>query len=198
MDDDDDSDVYLPDAKRDDEEEEEDIASLLEEEISSPSAASSQGTSYESVVRKPAKSKLSKFSASTPATSSPPSTTHSTPKPALGAFGKPLDKGERAKNFTEKNKDRYSWLTDIRDKEGNRPGDENYDPRTLYIPNSAWKTFTAFERQYWYSPQFVINVNTVGKSNRIYGIRYYSFRKESFSNYMRTMQLSVINNLILK
>ena len=145
MDDDDDSDVYMPDAVP---EEEEDIASLVAEE-SSPSA-SSAGTSPEPVLRKPKSTKLSKFNASTPASSSPASTNYSTPKPSLGAFGKPLDKGERAKNFTEKNKDRYSWLLDIRDKEGNRPGEENYDPRTLYIPNSAWKTFTAFEKQYWY------------------------------------------------
>jgi DNA mismatch repair protein MSH6 len=122
--------------------------SLLEE--SSPPASSAR-TSPEPLARK-SKSKLSKFVASS-RTSSSPSTSYSTPKPptALGAFGKPTDKGERARNFTEKNKDRYSWLLDIRDKDGNRPGDENYDPRTLYIPSSAWKAFTAFERQYWFA-----------------------------------------------
>lgn len=145
MDDDDESDVYMPDAVP---EEEEEVESLLAVESSPP--ASSAGTSPAPVLRKSKSAKLSKFTASTPASSSPPSTSYSTPKPSLGAFGKPLDKGERAKNFTEKNKDRYSWLSDIRDKEGNRPGEENYDPRTLYIPNGAWKTFTAFEKQYWY------------------------------------------------
>jgi DNA mismatch repair protein MSH6 len=135
----------MPDVK-DIEEGEEDVQSLSAQESSLPE--SSAGTTPEPIIRK-TKSKLSKFNASTPASSSPPSTQYSTPKPALGAFGKPLDKGERAKNFTEKNKDRYSWLLDIRDKEGNRPGEENYDSRTLYIPNSAWKSFTAFERQYW-------------------------------------------------
>ncbi|OUM61435.1 hypothetical protein PIROE2DRAFT_28032, partial [Piromyces sp. E2] len=44
---------------------------------------------------------------------------------------------------------RYSWLMDIRDENGKRPGEEDYDPRTLYIPPSAWKKFTPFERQYW-------------------------------------------------
>ena len=136
----------MPDALP--EEEEEEVESLVVEESSS--SASSVGTSPEPVLPK-SKSKLSKFNASTPASSSPPSTNYSTPKPSLGAFGKPLDKGERVKNFTEKNKDRYSWLLDIRDKEGNRPGEENYDPRTLYIPSSAWKAFTAFEKQYWYN-----------------------------------------------
>lgn len=144
VDDDDDSDVFMPDAEPEKEEEEDEAISIAP---SSPSIASEHSTP-EPVVRKT--SKLSKFNASTPASSSP-STRYSTPKaaPALGAFGKPMDKGERVKNFQEKNKDRYSWLQDIRDKEGNRPGDENYNPRTLYIPTSAWKTFTAFEKQYW-------------------------------------------------
>lgn len=134
----------MPDAKPDEPVEEfEDTGSLSAED--SPAPASEQG-SPEPVSRK-AKSKLSKFKGAEK--SSSPSTAYSTPKPALGAFGKPLDKDERTKKFTEQNKDRYSWLKDIRDKEGNRPGDENYDSRTLYIPQSAWKQFTAFERQYW-------------------------------------------------
>jgi hypothetical protein len=32
-------------------------------------------------------------------------------------------------------------------KDGIRPGKEGYDPRTLYIPKEAWKTFTPFEVQ---------------------------------------------------
>jgi len=145
VDDDDESDVYLPDVVSNKDEEEEEAVSMAP---SSPSIASER-SSPEPVVRR--KSNLSKFNGSTPASSSP-STRYSTPKapPSLGAFGKPIDKGDRIKNFQEKNKDRYSWLQDIRDKEGNRPSDENYDPRTLFIPASAWKTFTAFEKQYWY------------------------------------------------
>lgn len=30
-----------------------------------------------------------------------------------------------------------------------RPTDEGYDPRTLYIPKSAWSSFTPFETQFW-------------------------------------------------
>ncbi|KAI7879177.1 hypothetical protein K492DRAFT_217243 [Lichtheimia hyalospora FSU 10163] len=48
-----------------------------------------------------------------------------------------------------KDPDRYPWLVDIKDAEGNRPGDENYDPRTLYVPSSHWSKFTPFERQFW-------------------------------------------------
>lgn len=33
--------------------------------------------------------------------------------------------------------------------DGNRPGDPEYDPRTLYIPSAAWKSFTPFETQFW-------------------------------------------------
>lgn len=33
--------------------------------------------------------------------------------------------------------------------DGIRPGEPGYDPRTLYIPKSAWATFTPFERQFW-------------------------------------------------
>jgi DNA mismatch repair protein MSH6 len=148
VDDDDDLDAFVPDAMEVDGLDDDDIGSLSAEEPSSPES-SLRSTSPKPVSRRIAKSKLSKFASSTAASSSPASTTASTPKPALGAFGQPLDKGERVKNFTEKNKDRYSWLLDVRDKEGNRPGDENYDPRTLYIPPSAWKGFTAFEKQYW-------------------------------------------------
>ncbi|KAJ7184166.1 hypothetical protein C8R46DRAFT_1063114 [Mycena filopes] len=43
----------------------------------------------------------------------------------------------------------YAFLAEIRDKDGNRPGDQNYDPRTLYIPSKAWKDFTPFEKQFW-------------------------------------------------
>jgi DNA mismatch repair protein MSH6 len=141
-DDDDESDVYMPNAKEDDDE----IESISAGEPT-PSVSSS-GTSPESPVRKLTSSKLSKFDASTQS-SSTPSTPLYQPKSAIGAFGKSVNKEERVKNFTEKNKDRYSWLLDIRDKEGNRPGEESYDPRTIYIPSSAWKSFTAFEKQYW-------------------------------------------------
>jgi DNA mismatch repair protein MSH6 len=45
--------------------------------------------------------------------------------------------------------ERYNWLVDIRDKNMNRPGSEDYDPRTLYIPTVQWNKFTPFERQFW-------------------------------------------------
>ena len=35
----------------------------------------------------------------------------------------------------------------IAQKDKNRPGDPGYDPRTLFVPPSAWKEFTPFEKQ---------------------------------------------------
>ncbi|KIK54062.1 hypothetical protein GYMLUDRAFT_49011 [Collybiopsis luxurians FD-317 M1] len=43
----------------------------------------------------------------------------------------------------------YGFLQDIKDKDGRRPGDPKYDPRTLFIPPKAWKEFTPFEKQFW-------------------------------------------------
>ena len=40
-------------------------------------------------------------------------------------------------------------MKDIRDENGNRPGEPNYDPRTFYIPQKAKNDFTPFEKQYW-------------------------------------------------
>ncbi|KAJ2862808.1 DNA mismatch repair protein msh6 [Coemansia aciculifera] len=58
-------------------------------------------------------------------------------------------KRARAAKFAKKNDDRYSWLVDVRDAQGVRPGEAGYDKRSLLIPRSAWNDFSAFERQYW-------------------------------------------------
>ena len=67
----------------------------------------------------------------------------------------------------DKQEARYSWLVDIMDADKNprsyttssfhvtgisnniSVGHPDYDPRTLYIPPSAWAKFTPFEKQYW-------------------------------------------------
>lgn len=53
------------------------------------------------------------------------------------------------KKFNKENEERYHWLVTLKDADGNLESDPNYDPRTLYIPQSAWDKFTAFEKQYW-------------------------------------------------
>ncbi|KAF8556832.1 DNA mismatch repair protein Msh6 [Imleria badia] len=45
--------------------------------------------------------------------------------------------------------DPFSFLVDVRDKDGVHPGEPGYDPRTLYIPKKAWVGFTPFEKQFW-------------------------------------------------
>ena len=46
---------------------------------------------------------------------------------------------------------RYEWLepAHITDIDQNRPDHPDYDPRTVYVPKSAWKHFSPFEHQYW-------------------------------------------------
>lgn len=61
---------------------------------------------------------------------------------------------------------RYQWLIDIKDMNGRKKGsfknwniefyfivlylgEDGYDERTLYIPESAWSKFTPFEKQFW-------------------------------------------------
>lgn len=53
------------------------------------------------------------------------------------------------KKFAKENEQRYQWLVEVRDSDGHYETDPEYDPRTLYIPSSAWQKFTAFETQYW-------------------------------------------------
>jgi len=45
--------------------------------------------------------------------------------------------------------DRYDFLREPKDADGNKIGSPNYDPRTLYIPESTKRTFKPFEKQYW-------------------------------------------------
>ncbi|KAG0676856.1 DNA mismatch repair protein msh6 [Pichia californica] len=53
------------------------------------------------------------------------------------------------KKFNKENEERYQWLINMKDADGHLESDPDYDPRTLFIPQSAWLKFTAFEKQYW-------------------------------------------------
>lgn len=57
-----------------------------------------------------------------------------------------ISKGQK---FTKENEERYQWLVNICDAEKRPETHPEYDPRTLYIPQSAWTKFTSFEKQYW-------------------------------------------------
>ncbi|KAI5172698.1 DNA mismatch repair protein MSH6 [Pancytospora epiphaga] len=50
---------------------------------------------------------------------------------------------------TRKEENRFPFMIDVRDKNGIPEGAEGYDPTSLYIPDSCYKKFTPFERQFW-------------------------------------------------
>ncbi|KAI5967653.1 MSH6 [Candida margitis] len=72
------------------------------------------------------------------------------------------------KNFAKENEERYQWLVNIKDAEKRTPDDPNYDPRTLYIPQSAWSKFTAFEKQYWEIKSRMWNTVVFFKKGKFY------------------------------
>ncbi|EPS42150.1 hypothetical protein H072_3901 [Dactylellina haptotyla CBS 200.50] len=63
---------------------------------------------------------------------------------------------------------RYPWLVDIQDRDGNRPGDDDYDPRTLFIPKYAWNKFSPFEKQYWEIKQDLFDTVVFFKKGKFY------------------------------
>lgn len=71
--------------------------------------------------------------------------------PRLPARKSPVKSSSPPKHssFTKQNEERYQWLLDERDAQRRTKDDPDYDPRTLYIPPSAWTKFTPFEKQYW-------------------------------------------------
>lgn len=91
--------------------------------------------------------------------------TVSTPNktPSKGLFGR-----QSNKSFEKENEERYSWLVNIRDADGNPADHPDYDPRTLYIPKSAWAKFTAFEKQYWDVKSKMFNTVVFFKKGKFY------------------------------
>lgn len=47
----------------------------------------------------------------------------------------------------------FDFLKDVKDKDGVKPGQPGYDPRTIFIPKSSWNEFTPFEKQVRRNPQ---------------------------------------------
>jgi DNA mismatch repair protein MSH6 len=63
---------------------------------------------------------------------------------------------------------RYTWLANLRDMDGNPPDHPDYDPRTVYIPPLAWQKFSAFEKQYWAIKQKFFNTIVFFKKGKFY------------------------------
>ncbi|PSS36954.1 hypothetical protein PHLCEN_2v1170 [Hermanssonia centrifuga] len=58
-------------------------------------------------------------------------------------------RAQRQKEEKKGSEDPFEFLVDIKDKDGIRPGQPGYDPRTLFVPPRAWESFTPFETQFW-------------------------------------------------
>lgn len=61
----------------------------------------------------------------------------------------PVAKKLKGKAHTTDPEKRYPWLANVQDADRNPPGHPDHDPRTVYIPPSAWREFSPFEKQYW-------------------------------------------------
>ncbi|GAA5796836.1 hypothetical protein HPULCUR_002214 [Helicostylum pulchrum] len=59
--------------------------------------------------------------------------------------------------ITEKNDERYPWLQEQKDLQGNAIGSPGYDSHTLFFPVNAWTKFIPFGRQYWEFKQKCMN-----------------------------------------
>ncbi|KAG0289330.1 DNA mismatch repair protein msh6 [Linnemannia gamsii] len=90
------------------------------------------------VLSSPARSK------SKPAQSKPKPTTPS--KPAVAAVFNSSNKPAPRPTLMLKDDKKKERVAKFEEKNSGSP---DYDPRTLYIPKSAWATFTEFERQFW-------------------------------------------------
>ena len=62
---------------------------------------------------------------------------------------KPENSKKKQKAHVKEPEERFVWLANIMDADRNKPDSPNYDPRTLYIPPTAWNKFSPFEKQYW-------------------------------------------------
>jgi len=76
-----------------------------------------------------------------------------TSAPSSSPFLTAAERNTQDKKLEKKNVENpFSFLQDIKDKDGVRPGQPGYDPRTIYVPKSAWGEFTPFEKQVGESP----------------------------------------------
>ncbi|KAG7660679.1 MSH6 [[Candida] subhashii] len=106
-----------------------------------------------------------KFNANSSYTSAPISTPLAKKTIAKGTFTPP---SSTKKSFAKENEERYHWLVDIKDGEKRPMSDPNYDPRTLYVPQSAWSKFTPFEKQYWEIKSQMYNTVVFFKKGKFY------------------------------
>ena len=83
---------------------------------------------------------------------SKPSAKSQMSNPAAAPLSSPFltaaERNTQDKKLEKKNVEKpFGFLQDVRDKDGVRPGEPGYDPRTIYVPKTAWAGFTPFEKQ---------------------------------------------------
>ncbi|TFK22134.1 DNA mismatch repair protein msh6 [Coprinopsis marcescibilis] len=144
---DDDDDFIVPDSDSDDDVKS--VKSTSSHSVSSRrSAASSEDEDFgvdESEDERPKKAKGKGASAK----SSAPAATHGGSTGGLSFLTAAEKRAQGKKDDKKKTESPFAFLQDIRDKDGKRPGDPDYDPRTIQIPKNAWNEFTPFEKQFW-------------------------------------------------
>ncbi|KAK4534146.1 hypothetical protein CDCA_CDCA01G0171 [Cyanidium caldarium] len=90
-------------------------------------------------------------------------------RPSLPADG--LSSSARTASVT-RGTDEWSrqnpWTVQVRDAQQRRPGDPDYDPTTLYIPPSAEKAMTPFQRQFWAIKSRYYDVVLLFKKGKFY------------------------------
>ncbi|KAG6888726.1 hypothetical protein C0992_007635 [Termitomyces sp. T32_za158] len=98
---------------------------------------------------------------------------------ASGLFLTAAERREQGKKDEKKAAETpYSFLEDIKDasiSEGRRPGEPDYDPRTISIPKSAWAEFTPFEKQFWevgIRLPFVTSLKAHNRKDQAESLRY--------------------------
>jgi DNA mismatch repair protein MSH6 len=68
--------------------------------------------------------------------------------PSSSPFLTAAERSMQDKKLEKKSVDKpFNFLQDVKDKDGVRPGEPGYDPRTIYVPKSSWAEFTPFEKQ---------------------------------------------------
>jgi len=115
-----------------------------------------------------------KKAASKPSGKSQASTTAA---PSSLPFLTAAERSMQDKKSEKKNVEKpFGFLQDVKDKDGVRPGQPGYDPRTIFIPKPAWAGFTPFEKQVGQCPfccwvPNLLMFPSSGRSNKIITIR---------------------------
>ncbi|KAI2467626.1 DNA mismatch repair protein Msh6 [Annulohypoxylon bovei var. microspora] len=89
-------------------------------------------------------------------------------RPRTTAQPAPKASAGKQKAHTREPEDRYPWLANINDINRNPPGHPDFDPATVYVPPAAWKSFSAFEKQYWEIKQKLWDTVVFFKKGKFY------------------------------